>query len=376
MTETMSYCFAGGGTGGHLFPGIAVAKEIRRRDSRARITFLSTGRRMERQLLRSIDCEVAELPSAPFTVRPGKLPEFFWSAFEGVRRARNLLARNRVDAVIGVGGYCSVSPGGAARMTGIPLFLLEQNAIPGKANRLAGLWAHTVFVPWEKARKWFSSKVRVVPAGNPTRKLLRANYLRPYGYFGLSPYRKTLLVMGGSQGALGLNRRIYRAIAELAEFNKEIQVLHLTGGKGDGSLVEAYRDAGIPAVVMPFIEEMDKAYGVADLAISRAGGTSIAELTAVGLPAILVPFPAAAHDHQRMNANEMARTGAALVVEEKNLTPGEFRKLIAGTLFSPAALKEMRRASRSLGRPDAARVVVNHIERALFRKDRKLAKAG
>jgi len=373
---TTSYCFAGGGTGGHLFPGIAVAREIRKRDSEARIIFVSTGRRMERQILASIDCEVVEIPSVPFTVKPWKLPEFIWKTVEGIRRSKDLLGRGRVDAVIGLGGYGSVSPAVAARMMGVPLFLLEQNAIPGKANRLAGMWAHSVFVPWEATGRWFSPKVNVVPAGNPTRRLMRASFMKPYSYFGFDRDRKTLLVMGGSQGALGMNMRIHNAIPELAGFSKDIQVIHLTGGKGDASLRDAYRKAGIPAAVIPFSSEMNKVYSVADLAVSRAGGTSIAELTAVGLPAILIPFPAAAHDHQRFNAGEMARTGAALVVEEKNLTPDALRKLIAGTLFSPAALKEMQRTSRSLGRPDAARIIVNHIERTLFREERKLARAG
>ncbi|MHC4663808.1 MAG: undecaprenyldiphospho-muramoylpentapeptide beta-N-acetylglucosaminyltransferase [Planctomycetota bacterium] len=373
---SFAYCFAGGGTGGHMFPGIAVAKEIQKRDSGAEIVFISTGRDLEGRLLERLDCRTESLPAAPFTIKPWKIHELLWRTFEGVRRATRVLRKRRVGAVIGLGGYGSIAPAIAARRMRIPLFLLEQNAVPGKANRLSSLWAHSVFVQWESAARMFSGKARVINAGNPTQRLRRNDVFKPYPHFGLTPWRRTLLIMGGSQGALGLNRKIYEAIPILKKFAHDIQIIHLTGGKGNAELVKAYGDSNIRAVVKPFIHEMTKAYAVADLVISRAGGTSISEITSLGLPAILVPFPAAAHNHQVLNAAEMAKAGAALVIEEHELAPEMLAKVIAGTLYSPAALRAMKRASRSLGRPNAVRVIVDHIEEVFGIQARRLARAG
>jgi UDP-N-acetylglucosamine--N-acetylmuramyl-(pentapeptide) pyrophosphoryl-undecaprenol N-acetylglucosamine transferase len=357
--------FAGGGSGGHLFPGIAVAEEITGTFGWDAV-FLSTSKRIETTVFGGYRFPVRCVDAPKFTKNPLGLPGFAWKMARALNRSEKMLDELKPSAVVGLGSYASVGPVLAAARRGTPVFLLEQNAVPGKANRLLSTWAAGVFAQWECSRKYFRRPRRVVVAGNPLRTRIRT-VSRYYARFalGLSPWQRTLLVLGGSQGARGLNRRIPECVKQTKKDISTLQILHLCGDKNNKEVSASYGEGGCRAVVMPFVSEMELAYAAADLVVARAGGTTIAELAALGKPAVLVPFPSATDDHQRANAREYANLGAAEIIEETDLSPENADIMIFGLLFDARRLEALGRAAALAAYPDAgARVARTIIEKA------------
>ena len=370
-------CFllCGGGTGGHLTPGLSVAEELRRRLPEARLVFAGTGRGREREWVERHGFEFYRLPAAPWGVHPVKAAAFATRTAVGVMSALYLETRVAPDMVIGLGGYGALAPGLAAVMTGRPLALLEQNAYPGKANRLLSKWAREVHCAWDVAAEHFQYPDRVRATGNPIRRALRENPDRKAAEkFGLSPDKRTLLVLGGSQGAAAVNFALIEALDLMADCAPWLQILHSAGYITYEEVRGAYEDTPIRHCVLPFIDDMASAYAVADFAISRAGGTSLAEITAAGLPSALVPLPIAANDHQRANARVLKEAGAAIVVEQSELTAECVNELARTLIRDEQALARMAKASRALGAPDAAETIVDHLLRTLEQSQE--AKAG
>jgi UDP-N-acetylglucosamine--N-acetylmuramyl-(pentapeptide) pyrophosphoryl-undecaprenol N-acetylglucosamine transferase len=268
-------------------------------------------------------------------------------------RARRLLASFGPDVVVGLGGGASLGAALAAITMRRPLVLLEQNAIAGRANRRLARWAAQVCCQWNCAVQAFNG--RGAFTGSPVRtEIARARALdkgQARAVFGLSPDLPTLLVMGGSQGARSINRAMVAAAPRLAG---RVQVIHLAGEQDKPALSGAYKAVGLAAHVTSFLEAMQVAYAAADLALSRAGATSIAELAAVGLPAILVPYPYAKDDHQRANAREAIKQGWAVRLEQGEMDPERTAELITTTLAYGARLEAMRRKALASARDDAA----------------------
>ena len=360
--DQLCVLFCGGGTGGHLTPGLSVAEEFRRRRPEARLVFAGTGRGREREWVASHGFEYHVVPAAPWGLAPGRAVRFAWKTFTGMAHSLLLEGRIHPDLVVGLGGYGSLAPGLAAVLGGRPAVLLEQNAIPGKANRLLSRWAKRVCVAWEDAAPYLKRPERVRVTGNPIRPALRtAPEPDAARRFGLAPDRPILLVMGGSLGAAAVNFAVTGALQRLAACAPSLQVLHSAGRVTYGHVAAAYRDAPLPHRVLPFIDDMAAAYAAADFVLCRAGGTSLAEITAAGLPSALVPLPIAANDHQTANARVLERAGAALIIEQTRLTPDRILELARTTLTDPKALADMGRASRELGAPDAAERVVDEM---------------
>ena len=239
---------------------------------------------------------------------------------------------------------------------------MEQNALPGKVNRALSWWAREVHVPWAGTEDYFAYPDRVQVTGNPVRQDLdRPPSRRLAARFGLSPRKKTLLVMGGSQGAQALNRVVVESLAGLEAEAPWLQILHSTGAAGYEEVRAAYGRSAVRAAVRPFIEDMSSAYAVSDLALCRAGGTTLAELTTQGVPALLVPLPSSANDHQRRNASRLAGAGAALIVDQADLTPDPFVRIALSLLRNSPCLLRMRAASLRLGRPQATRNVTRRL---------------
>jgi UDP-N-acetylglucosamine--N-acetylmuramyl-(pentapeptide) pyrophosphoryl-undecaprenol N-acetylglucosamine transferase len=337
---------AAGGTGGHLFPGVAVADELKKRDPRTRVIFVGTPRGLESRLVPKAGYELEMLPILPLNgvgaVRMAKgLLALPWA----MAKAAALVARLKPKAVLGVGGYAGGPTVLAAAAMGIPTVVLEPNAKPGFTNRVLKPFVRKAACMYEEARREFGDKG--VVTGNPVRggfaKLARKAHGLPH----------TLLVFGGSQGARVINRAMVDALPLLPGPEK-LKIVHQTGAAMRAEVADAYAQAGRAAEVVEFLDDMEKRFADADLIVSRSGATTCAELTAAGKAAVLVPFALAADDHQRSNARALEAAGAARMIEEKDLSGERLAAVVKEILANVGTLMAMEDASRAQSRPDAA----------------------
>lgn len=351
-----TYILAGGGTGGHLFPGIAVASEIRERFPGAIITFLTTTRTLDRDLLSHAGFDQVEQTVRPFTVHPLRLPGFWLSWRKAVRAAKGLIRARRPSAVLGLGGYAAGPAVVAARSLGVRTAILNPDAVPGIANRYLARHADLVVLQWDVSRRRFPAQTNCRALGCPIRaEFSAADREQGRRTLGLDPDRPVLLVTGASQGARTVNRVMQRAWPAFAADHADWQLLHLSGPLDETETKAAYRGAG-DAVVRAFEHEMWLALATADVVVSRAGASTLAELTALGLPSVLLPYPYHRDKHQHANANVLVEAGAAVMVDdliepEANLSPvlTALRRLA-----DPEVREKMAGAARALARPDAA----------------------
>ena len=344
---------AGGGTGGHLYPGIAVAREVLRRRSDATITFAGTARGLEARVVPKEGFVLDVLRSAglkgmsPAAVGRG-LALLPVSALDAWR----ILSRRSPHLVIGVGGYSSGPVVAAAALRRLPTLLLEQNAVPGFTNRLLAPVITAAAVTFDSTVGYFGRRGFV--AGNP----VRPEFFSEGEYRGPSvPPR--ILIFGGSQGSHAINVAMVEAAPGLAALDGGVAITHQTGDRDLELVRGAYARAGIDARVEPFLFAMHREIGGADLIVCRAGATTISELTAAGRPSVLVPLPTAADDHQRKNAEVMRDAGASDLLEQKDLTGTALAQRIAELVRDPTRLREMAAVARRLARPDAARTIVD-----------------
>jgi UDP-N-acetylglucosamine--N-acetylmuramyl-(pentapeptide) pyrophosphoryl-undecaprenol N-acetylglucosamine transferase len=351
------YVFAGGGTGGHLYPGLAVAAAVREREPDAEITFLTTMRALDKELLGQTDFAQIEQAVRPLTTNPFRLPEFWWSWRRSVRAARALLKEKRPRAVLGLGGYAAGPPVVAARALGIRTVILNQDALPGRANRYLARHADLVVLQWEASRKHFPANTNCQVLGCPIRReFVGASREEGRARFGLDPERPLLLVTGASQGARTVNRVMQRVWPEFAARHPEWQLLHLSGPLDEDETRAAYTDAHVEANVLAFTHEMWLALAAADAVVSRAGASTLAELTTLGLPAVLLPYPYHRDRHQHANARALVDGGAALLVEDRLEPELNHGPVLAGLerLADTNTRERMGRAARELRRADAA----------------------
>jgi UDP-N-acetylglucosamine--N-acetylmuramyl-(pentapeptide) pyrophosphoryl-undecaprenol N-acetylglucosamine transferase len=345
---------AAGGTGGHLFPGIAVADELRRRHPGVRIVFAGTRRGLETRLLPGAGYELELLPTRPLN-RVGLLAlvrgllVLPWALL----RAAALVRRLRPEAVLGVGGYAGGPVVLVAALLGVRTVILEPNAKPGLTNRVLRPVVTRVACAYEEARRRFGSKG--VVTGNP----VRAGFVPGPRRARRPPL--TVLAFGGSQGSAVLNRALLAALPHLPGPDR-LRLVHQTGEAMREEVLAGYRAAGRAGEVLAFLEDMEKRLLDSDLVVSRSGATTCAELTAAGKAALLVPFARAADDHQRSNARALEAAGAAVVMEEDALSGEGLAGALRNLLENPARLEAMEEASRRLGRPDAAARVAELLE--------------
>src|SRR5438552_3312387 len=345
---------AAGGTGGHLFPGVAVADELKRRDAATRIVFVGTPRGLEGRLVPSAGYELELLPILPLKsvglARMARgLVALPWALVEAAR----LVRRRRPAAVLGVGGYAGGPVVLMAALMGIPTVVLEPNARPGFTNRILRPFVRHAACSYEEARRAFGSKG--VVTGNP----VRGGFARLAPKWHVPPL--TLLAFGGSQGARIINRALVEALPRLPGPDR-LKVVHQTGPAARDEVAAAYKAAGRAAEVVAFLDDMEARFAVADLVLCRSGATTCAELTAAGKAAVLVPFARAADDHQTSNARALEAAGAARMIEEKDLGPERLASVLSDLLQDPARLTAMEDAARRLARPDAAARVADLLE--------------
>ena len=344
---------AGGGTGGHLFPGIAIAEAFAERHPATEIMFIGSGRPLEISVLSqtgfgfdTIAIEGLKGRGRWNQLRAAfKIPGAVWASM------RKLWAF-RPHMVVGVGGYSAGPVVTAAWMLRIPRVLHEQNLLPGVTNRILARLANRIYISFADTEgRWETDRMHLT--GNPVRQSLLAGTQREDA----CREELNLLVMGGSQGAHALNMALIDALAKLPA-DTPLCVRHQTGTKDMGMVKAAYARHGVEAQVRPFFDDMADCYRWADLAICRAGATTVAELTAVGLPALFVPFPFAADDHQRLNAQAVVQANGGQMVLEENLNGDLLAERLTAFIEHPERLETMAAAARTLGRPAAAAEIV------------------
>lgn len=347
----MRVMIAGGGTGGHLFPGIALAEEVTTRHHKNDVVFVGTDRGLE---VRVVPAAGFPLEMIPVQGLKGMgllkflkglliLPLAFIASWK-------LLKKYRPDVVVGVGGYASGPVVLAAWIQGIPTAIQEQNALPGFTNKVLGRFVKVVFTAFEEARPFFPPK-KVQMVGNPIRRKLMDNYLRS----SVRHERFTVLAFGGSLGAKAINEKLIEALNYLEDLKDQIQFIHQTGKNDVEKVRQAYAEKGFTAEVLEFIDDMSAAYARADLVVSRAGATTLAELTVCKKASILIPFPFATDNHQEVNGSSLVAQGAAVMFRQSELTGEKLAKEIRRLKEDPEQLKKMEKAAALLGRPEASK---------------------
>ena len=361
---------AGGGTGGHLFPGIAIAREFMARNAQNAVLFVSTGNPFERKTLSRAGFPLETVSVAGIKGRG------IWQKLKslalmplGIVQSGWIIKSFKPDLVLGVGSYAAGPVVLTAWMTGIPVVLHEQNILPGITNRALARFARRIYVSFENtAGRFDKAKVRLT--GNPVRReILQPAAVEDREYKGRPEQAPILniLIAGGSQGAHAINMAVVAAL-RLIRKKEQFRVVHQTGAADEGHVRAAYAAQGTNAVVAAFFDDMDCRYRQADLIICRAGATTVAEITAVGKAALFIPFPFAADDHQRLNAEALAAQGAAEMIEEKHLAAADLAKRIDRFANDRTVLDRMADQARKLGRPEAARLIVDDCYKLLEKR--------
>ena len=353
----MNIVIAAGGTGGHLYPAVALAKEFQRQEQESMITFVGSGKSLENSILAHEGFAVAHIDVKGIVGRGimGGLKSAFLLP-KAVWQSMKILRARSADLVIGTGGYFSPPVIAAAALLGMRRIIMEPNAIPGLANRVLGPIADRVFLAFDSAKAYFNqSKVRIV--GTPVRE----------EFFHEDPKiqtnkKKTLLVFGGSQGAKAINTAVVEALSTSSVLRENFSVIHQTGDSDHKRVQSTYETSGIEAEVVPFLFDMPHVLKSADLVVSRSGAGTLAELAACGKASILIPFPFATHGHQEKNARAMEATGAALVILESDLTGIRLAQQIEILLNSPDRLREMGENSLAWRKVDATKLMIQECQ--------------
>ena len=358
---------AGGGTGGHLFPGIAIAKEFMARNPLNKVLFVSAGNRFEQGTLSRAGFPLNKIVVAGLKGRG------VWRKIKslslipvGMFQSMGILRNFRPDLVLGVGSYAAGPIVLAAWIIGTPVVLHEQNILPGITNRFLARFARRIYVSFENTAGGFNpEKVRLT--GNPVRReiLQTAAATDPRDDGPISAKAAlNLLIVGGSQGAHAINMAMVGALPSIAQ-KERLRVVHQTGAADESRVRTAYDTHGIEATVGTFFEDMDHQYKMADLIICRAGATTVAEITAIGKAALFIPFPFAADDHQKLNAAALTARGAAEMIEEKDLSNERLADRINDYIHDRESLARMAGIARLLGKPEAARKIVDDCYRLI-----------
>jgi UDP-N-acetylglucosamine--N-acetylmuramyl-(pentapeptide) pyrophosphoryl-undecaprenol N-acetylglucosamine transferase len=355
---------AGGGTGGHIVPALSIGEALKRRNPDTELLFLGSNRGLEQETIGKAGFRLEEfaLSGVPSRFNLASV-RAAWGMFLAYRRIRKLISQFKPDVMVGTGGYVTVPSALAARMSGVPLVLQEQNSVPGRANRFLSRFATEIHIHFTESRRYFHDRGKLRLSGNPVRLRSsegRASRIRQK--YRLFTDRKTILILGGSQGAHSINKAFQELLPHFRQ-DRSVQFVIQTGKDDYRPVLDGVRDSGVRVVVKSFIHEIEELYAVSDLVVARAGAMTVSEISACGLPSILIPFPYAMNDHQTANARALADKGAALLIPDSDLDGERLAATIRGLLGDSAKLREMGRNSYSLSRPDAARHIAESVEK-------------
>jgi UDP-N-acetylglucosamine--N-acetylmuramyl-(pentapeptide) pyrophosphoryl-undecaprenol N-acetylglucosamine transferase len=366
----MKLIVAAGGTGGHIFPGLAIREEFLARSENNQVLFIGAVGGMEEELLKEEKIDAKFVRSGKFsgmtvTEKIQGLVSTFFGVFDSIKIIRQYMP----DFVLGAGGYVSVPVLIAAWLLKVPRAIQEQNSYPGLSNRVLARISSRVFLSFESAEKYFQkvSRDKFLVCGNPLRRKVLDQLAVPpevkNGNGNGRPMRFQIFVVGGSQGARKLNQLMIEGSEFLPPIRDHIKIVHMSGSIDQYDLIIAYSKAGIKAKVMRFVEDMGRELRDADLVISRAGAGAVFEMAAAQKPSILIPFPFAADDHQRVNAEYLSGEGSAMVFDEKAIGAKQLAETIIDLYQHPEKLKEMSAKAGSVARPNAAKDIVDEILR-------------
>ena len=368
----MKVLLAGGGTGGHVFPAVAIIEELRRRDPDLQLMYLGKSGSIEERVAgqRAIPFRPIQVEGLPRD-NALKMAKALMMVSIGLVQSIAILSRFRPQAVIGTGGYASLPPVVAASLLCIPTLIHEQNCVPGKANRICSRFADIVTVHFEKPRKYFPVKEALV-VGNPIRsdflpqRLEVIDRVEAKRALGLNPEKFTVFLLGGSRGAHSLNVALVEALPHLDQ--RRFQLICMTGTDDYRWVRDSCERAGLTSAVFPFIDNIAPVYCAADVAVSRAGASTLAELAAVGVPTIFVPYPHATDRHQELNARALVEAGAALMMLNGDLRGEALAERLTALSDDPGQLDSIRAGIRRFSMPDAAERVVNVLFEFVFKE--------
>ncbi len=356
---SMRVVITGGGTGGHIYPVLAIADRLCRRVD-AKILYIGGHNSPEQRLAAEYGYDFFAVSSAGLHRKSPKLVKDLWINYQGAKQAKKRMAKFHPDLVIGSGGYVEAAVLQAARKLIIPTMIHEQNAYPGLANRHFARYASAVCMTFDAASNRFGRQDNLFLTGLPVRNdILVADKEKAYQFFSISEenkYKKTLLVTGGSQGAATLNKAICGAYKSLLDSG--LRIIHLTGDRNYCSIVDNNDIIDDDLIVMPYLTHMEHALAIADLVVGRAGASFLAEITCIGLPSILVPYPYATNNHQVGNAKVLASAGAAIMIEDQCFNSDILTRTITDLFNDESVLKNMAAAATSLGEANAADKIV------------------
>ena len=358
----MRVLIAGGGTGGHLYPGIALARELKRRDPSSQVSFVGTAQGIEARVVpkEQFELDLIRVAGLKGKSRLERLKGFLLLPIAAVDAWR-VVSKRRPDVVVGVGGFASGPVLALAAVRGYPTMLLEQNALPGITNRLLARVVRAAAVNFDAALTYFPRTGFV--AGNPVRpEFFPAQNEELNDKSSVPRDAARVLIFGGSQGAHAINVAMVEAASRLAASGIRLAITHQTGERDLDLVRAAYQRTGLEARVEAYIYEIDREMKAASVVIARAGATTLAELAASGTPAILVPLPSATDDHQRKNADVVAGAGAAVVIDERGLDGDTLAAAIGSLVTDTQRRREMSAAARQLARPDAAQRIADRVE--------------
>jgi len=365
------FFFAGGGTGGHIYPAIAVAEQIVKIEPAARIHFFCSTRNIDAQILRQVGFEYAQLPAKGFSVRPGKLIGFCTSFLQSYRIAKEVITRSDKAIVIGVGGFVAAPACRAAHKLKVPVVLLNVDIVPGRANKIIARWADEIFVQFAETQQYFAhsgTKINVV--GCP----LRSGFENPkpdkaMKELGLDENKKTLLITGASSGSENINDAACSLLEKLDSFGYDWQIVHLTGLRNYEKVKQAYSGAKIRYKVLGYYDDMPNLLAAADLVIGRSGAVSIAEYAAAAVPSICMPYPYHRDRHQYLNAGKLVEAGAAIIVDDLPDTIDRAEWLweeLEELMKNEKKRQEMAKACQAIASLDASNKIAERLVRIAF----------
>jgi len=351
---------AGGGSGGHLFPGLVVAEQLARHDADVEVVFVCTEREIDSRILGGSGWRYVAQPVLPLPRRVGDVFRFWRAWRKSVGICNELMRADRPMAVLGLGGFASAPAMKAAAKMGVPVAMLNPDAVPGKANKFCRRYAQKIFVQWDStAEKFGRDADKCVVTGCP----IRGNLIKKPG---IKSDKPTLVVVGGSLGGHNVNLAVVECLARMGKSStlRHWRIVHITGVDDRDFVQRKYNEAAIEAEVMDFTLRMDEVLAGADLVIARAGASTLAELTAVGVGSILLPYPYHKDQHQRLNAEELAGAGAAKIVTDdcdSNNTADRLEKVLAVCMDEQVS-RQMAQAAKKIGKADAAYRVAGMLE--------------
>ena len=363
----MRFVIAGGGTGGHLFPGIAIAEAFIEREMGNEVLFIGTEKGIEAKVLAGGKFPLRTIKAMPLKGRSllGKV-KAIWSIPMAMTEAYSILKNFQPQLVLGVGGYASGPTLMAAFLLGMKRAIHEQNVIPGMTNRILKWFSQRIFVSFEETKKYFPDE-RTIVTGNPIRKEIFRPGVDVQGIEERKGYRFTLLIFGGSAGAHRINKVMIEALDHFQEMKSFLRFFHQTGREDEDWVSKGYQEKGFDAVVRPFFEDMATYYRLSDLVVCRSGASTIAELAICGKAAILIPYPHAAHNHQLINAQKLVDLGAARMIRDEELNGLSLAQTILHLYDHPEERTRMEEQIHQVGKPRAAQEIVEHCYKLVGR---------